>query len=115
MCSCDAPIAVIWEQKTVRSRKDRECQECGAPIPKGAEYISGSSLADHEWYRWHHCLECEDLRLLMLKDGEVCSGIYEELYARELVDIDRGVRRSLVESIEVVDNRYRVIARKQGG
>jgi hypothetical protein len=108
MCSCDGPIAQIWQQKTVRSRKDRSCQECGALIPKGARHESGSALAEHEWYHWRHCLQCEELRLRLLKTNEVCAGIYDELYERGLVDIDRGVRRSLVDWITVQDNRYQV-------
>lgn len=58
--SCEIPS--VFNQRTVRGRKEYRCCECSRAIPKGGEHEIATGLWAGEWGRFRTCQPCKAVR-----------------------------------------------------
>ena len=70
MCDCELPE--FFSRELVRSRKSRECFECGAEMPVGEPYHRFAGRWGGRFQTYATCTQCEELRERLAKESECC-------------------------------------------
>jgi len=70
----DGDGADVFKVKRLRSRRPRVCNECRAPIPRGAEYVRVNCLQWGGWTVYSLHWECMELWEFMVHDKDACPG-----------------------------------------
>lgn len=75
VCSVDYDAAQVYNEKTVKARKEHKCCECGETIQRGESYEYVSGLWDGSWDHYRTCEMC-----VRIRDDLCCGGfIFGEL------------------------------------
>ncbi len=61
-CYCDYDTPTLYKAVVHRTRRDRQCDECGRLIIKGAPYERADGLHDGSWFSCVACEPCLELR-----------------------------------------------------
>lgn len=59
MCDFVEEYYVVYDERRVKTRKDRLCQACGCSIPRGTTYCRVASLYDGSWQVTIRCGACQ--------------------------------------------------------
>lgn len=68
--------ADIYEESVVKTRRERQCDECYELIPKGAVRWQHKSLFEGHWHQHHICARCYFVRS-MIEELELAEGCAE--------------------------------------
>jgi len=74
MC-LDGDASAVYSEQVRRSRKPRVCEECGGPVPVGADYVYVSCMHERGDTWSHGVQHVECLALWLFIQSEVCGGV----------------------------------------
>lgn len=111
-CSCDYDMPSVWRSSTPRTRKIRQCEECGCKILPGEKYEYVFGVWEGHASSFSTCVDCVGIRVWVKTNIpcfcwghgnliEDCRNVIEEAYFQardEVKGLAFGFGRLLVKA-----------------